>query len=201
MGKRAHDGIRGSRAVRTWITALLLGLLTAACTEANGLPTSRPATSRLPDPSAASMPTSGASTPAPGPTSATGLERLVTQRYVGFQRVAAEAGAVSNSADPRLSEYATGAVLENLRGKLAVRRQAGTRLYGAPVPHVQSVSVAGARATVRDCLDNSATGLVDRAGKKLSVGRERQQTTATLVLADGTWKVSDVATVAGGGSC
>jgi hypothetical protein len=201
MGKRAQDSTSGSRAVRTWITALLLGLSTAACTEANGLQTSRPATSRLSDPSASPTPTSAASTPAPSHTSGPGLERLITQRYVDFQRVATQAGATSNSSDPRLAEYATGAVLENLRGKLAVRRQAGTRLYGAPVPHVQSVSVSGDRATVRDCLDNSATGLVDRAGKKLSVGRERQQTTATLVLAGGTWKVSDIATVAGGGSC
>ncbi len=201
MGKRAQDSSSGSRAVRTWITAILLALSTAACTEASGIQTSRPAASRLAEPSAASTPTSAAPRPAPSLTSGPGLERLVSQRYVDFQRVAAEVGATSNSADPRLSEYATGAVLENLRGKLAVRRQAGTRLYGAPVPHVQSVSVSADRATVRDCLDNSATGLVDRAGKKLSVGRERQQTTATLVLAGGIWKVSDVATVAGGGSC
>ncbi len=194
MGKRAHDFYGGSRAVRTWITALLLGLSTAACTEANGIQTSRPATSGLPQPSAASMPT-------PSATSRPGLERLVTRRYVDFQRVVAEAGAESDPDDPRLAEYATGAVLKSLRGKLAVRRQSGSRLYGAPVPHVQSVSVSRDRATLRDCLDNSATGLMDRAGKKLSVGRERQQTTATLVLADGTWKVSDIATVAGGGSC
>lgn len=69
------------------------------------------------------------------------------------------------------------------------------------MPHVQSVSVAGDRATVRDCLDNSATGLVDRSGKKLSVGRARQETTATLIREQGTWKVSEIETVAGGGSC
>jgi hypothetical protein len=113
----------------------------------------------------------------------------------------AETGATSDAADPRLAEYTTGAVLENLRAKLAVRQQSGTRLYGAPVPHVQSVSLSGNLATVKDCLDNSGTGLMDGSGNKLSVGRDRQETTATLVLEEGVWKVSEITTIAGGGSC
>ena len=175
MGKRAHGCHRGWRTAHASLIAVLLGLSLAACSEANGNQTSRPATTDTVQPSTPSTPT-------PSATSQRVSERVVTQRYVEFQRVVAEVGAVSTPNDARLAEYATGAVLENLRGKLAVRRQAGTRLYGAPVPHVQSVSIAGRRATVRDCLDNSATGLIDRAGNKLSVGREQQQTKATLVL-------------------
>lgn len=194
MAKRVHDEQRRWRAARAPIATVLLALSLASCSQSNGIQTSPPGTSMSPTAAAAS-------TPSPIASSAAATERLVRQRYVDFQRVVAEVGAASGTDDPRLAEYATGAVLENLRGKLAVRRQSGTRLYGAPVPNVQSVSVSGARATVRDCLDNSGTGLMDAAGKKLSVGRDRQETSATLVLADGTWKVSEITTVAGGGSC
>lgn len=192
MAKRARESDRRWRAAHASIVALLLVL--SACSDANGIQTSQPSTSDSPTSPAAANPTTSA-------TSQAAIERLVRQRYIDFQRVVAEVGATSNADDPRLAEYATGAVLENLRGKLAVRRQEGLRLYGAPVPHVQSVSVSANRATVHDCLDNSATGLVDGAGKKLSVGRARQETTATLVHEDGTWKVSEITTVAGGGSC
>ena len=169
--------------------SVAIGIALTACSS-GGVRTALPRQDDSPAPSAS------ASLPA---TSSAGS--VVEQRYVGFQRVVAESGASSNADDPRLADYATGAVLENLRGKLAVRRQAGTRLYGTPIPHVQSVSVSGDRATVRDCLDNSGTGLIDRAGKKLSVGRPRQATTATLVLKGGVWKVSEITTVAGGGAC
>jgi hypothetical protein len=194
MPKRAHDADTGWRAASALIVAALALLLAAACSDADGIQTS--------DPRAAAS-TAGPSAVAPSAlaTSDAAAELLVTQRYVEFQRIVAETGATSDADDPRLTEYATGAVLENLRGKLAVRRQSGTRLYGMPAPHVQSVSVSGGRATVVDCLDNSGTGLVDRAGKKLSVGRERQETTAVLVLEDGAWKISEITTIAGGGSC
>lgn len=194
MAKRAHHRERESRAALVLVVAFPLGLFLAACSDANGIRTGLPPASDSPAVTAAPTPAAVAGSEA-------AIKRLVTERYVEFQRVVAEAGATSDADDPRLSEYATGAVLENLRGKLAVRRQSGTRLYGAPVPHVQSVSVAGERATVRDCLDNSATGLIDRSGKKLSVGRARQETTATLIREQGTWKVSEIETVAGGGSC
>jgi hypothetical protein len=192
MPKRAHDADTGWRAASI-LMATTLALLVAACSDADGIRTSDPR--------------AGISTAAPTAVAPSTLatsdnaELLVAQRYVEFQRVVAEAGATSDADDPRLAEYATGAVLANLRGKLAVRRQAGTRLYGRPVPHVRSVSLSEDRATVVDCLDNSGTGLVDRAGKKLSVGRERQETTAVLVLEDGVWKVSEITTIAGGGSC
>ncbi len=42
---------------------------------------------------------------------------------------------------------------------------------------------------------------MDKAGNKLSVGRDRQETTATLVRTDDTWRVSEITTIAGGGSC
>lgn len=191
MANRARHPQRGWRAVRALPLLLAVAVSAAACSAANGIQTS---------PSGSpSSPT--VATPSVSSTSQVAIERLVTQRYVDFQRVVAEVGATSNPDDPRLAEYSTGAVLVDLRGRLAVRRQAGTRLQGAPVPHVQAVSLAGDRATVQDCLDNSTAALIDKAGNKLAVGRTRQQTTATLVLIGGSWKVSEVTTVAGGGSC
>lgn len=193
MPKRAHHPGSGYRAAPPLIAAVALALLLTACSDADGIETSVPRTG---------TPSGTATTePSSDPISQAAVEREVTDRYVTFQRIVAETGATSDADDPRLAEYATGAVLENLRGKFAVRQQAGTRLYGVPVPHVQSVSVSGDRATLLDCLDNSATGLLDRAGKKLSVGRERQETTATLVRVGDAWKVSAITTIAGGGSC
>lgn len=193
MSKRAHDPGSGCRAAPPLFAAVALTLLLTACSDADGIETSVPRSGS----------SSGAATtpPSSGTTSTAAVEREVTERYVTFQRIVAETGSASDADDPRLAEYATGAVLENLRGKFAVRQQAGTRLYGVPVPHVRSVSVSGDRATLLDCLDNSATGLMDRAGKKLSVGRERQETTATLVRVGDVWKVSEITTIAGGGSC
>jgi hypothetical protein len=194
MPKRAHDPEPGCRTAYRRVAASALCLTLAACTDANGIETSAP----RPDVSA---PASAPHSESPFLTSDAATEKLVTERYVEFQHVVAETGATSDAADPRLADYATGAVLENLRSKLAVRQQAGTRLYGAPVPHVQSVSLSGDRAIVEDCLDNSGTGLMDGDGNKLSIGRERQETTATLVVEEGVWKVSEISTIAGGGSC
>jgi hypothetical protein len=190
MAKRANYLSARCRAAQGLLVPLVLGAALSACSDDGGIRTTVP-------PSAGS--TTALATPVE--TSPADTERLVTQRYLDFQRIVAETGASSDADDPRLGEYATGAVLDNLRGKLAVRQQAGTRLYGTPVPHVVSVSVAGDSATVRDCLDNSATGLMDSDGNKLSVGRERQETTATLVREEGVWKIRDITTIAGGGSC
>jgi hypothetical protein len=194
MPKRAHDPGRGCRTACALVSIAALALTLTACSDANGIETSAPRSN-------ASPPASATATSSALPTSNADAEKLVTQRYVEFQQVVAETSATSDADDPRLAEYATGAVLENLRAKLAVRRQSGTRLYGTPVPHVQSVSLSGDRATVKDCLDNSGTGLMDGTGNKLSVGRDRQQTTATMVLEAGVWKVSEITTIAGGGSC
>ncbi len=193
MPQRANDPAAGCSAAAHLLATVALTLILAACSDAGGIETSVPRTGS----------TSGTATAEPnaGATSAAAVEQEVADRYATFQRIVAETGAASDADDPRLAEYATGAVLENLRGKLAVRQQAGTRLYGFPVPHVQSVSVSGNRATLVDCLDNSATGLMDRTGKKLSVGRDRQETTATLVREGNVWKVSEITTIAGGGSC
>ncbi len=194
MPKRPSDPRPGCRSASALLAAVAVGTSLVACSDARGIETTAPR--------ATSSPTTAATpTPSPVSTPDVAVERLVAQRYVDFQRVVAESGATSDADDPRLAEYATGAVLENLRGKLAVREQSGTRLYGAPVPHIKAVSVVQDRATVQDCLDNSATGLMDKAGNKLSVGRDRQETTATLVRAGDTWRVSEITTIAGGGSC
>lgn len=83
------------------------------------------------------------------------------------------------------------------RGPPAIRHEA-LRQPGTSCEVRKGVRRQGHRPGL---LDNSATGLVDRSGKKLSVGRERQETTATLVRADGSWKVSEITTIAGRGSC
>lgn len=162
MAKRANHPRPGYRAAHTSVAALALSAVLSGCSDDEGIRTAVPTTG---DSNASAATASPAETGA-----AAAAERLVTERYLMFQEIVAESGAASDPDDPRLVEYATGAVLDNLVGKLAVRKQAGTRLYGAPLPDVQSVTVSGDNATVKDCLDNSGTGLEDAAGQQ-ALGR------------------------------
>ena len=123
------------------------------------------------------------------------------QRYEQYHAVVAQVGAASDPDDARLEDYDTGPVLANLRGTFTLRRAEGRRLYGQAVPHVSAVTITDGEATVQDCLDNSATGLMDAAGTKVNVGRDRQQTTAKLIQENGVWKVAELTTVEGGGDC
>ena len=152
MANRANNLSLRHRSALLWAAAAVFGVTLSACSNSGGIQTTLP---RLGE--------AKTSSPSPSPTvKSANVDRLVIQRYLTFQRVVAESGAASNADDARLAEYATGAVLVSLRGKLAVRHQAGTKLYGSPLPHVQSVKLSGGRATVLDCLDNSATGLENR---------------------------------------
>ena len=109
MPKRTHHPGSGYRAAPPLIAAVALALLLTACSDADGIETSVPRTG---------TPSGTATTePSSDPISQAAVEREVTDRYVTFQRIVAETGATSDADDPRLAEYATGAVLGNLRGK------------------------------------------------------------------------------------
>jgi len=182
------------------IAFIVAGMLLGACSNEPGI---RAETPTATEPSAAiGSSTGSASTLSPNPTNdAAAIQAQVQERYKQYRVVVAEAGAASDPDDPRLADYATGGVLANLRGTFALRRTEGRRLYGQAVPHVSAVSVTDNRATVEDCLDNSATGLMDAAGTKLNVGRAKQLIIVSLVQEGGVWKVAELTTVEGGGGC
>ena len=200
-GHRQYSTPRTGRySTATFVPLVVVGTFLAACSGDSGLAVETPA--HRENPSASPSFTGPPSMSLPSPVDDVAATKVqVQERYERYHEVVAEVGAVSDPDDPRLADYATGGVLANLRGTLALRRADGRRLYGRAAPHVSAVTITGDQATVQDCLDNSATGLMDPAGTRLNVGRAQQQTTATLTQEAGVWKVSELTTVEGGGGC
>lgn len=95
---------------------------------------------------------------------------------------------------PALAEHATGQQLETLERAFLARQQNGEVIRGTLDLAPRVVSVVGDTATVRDCyLDN--TGVFDAAtGERHDTASGvRHLITATLVVEEGNWKVSDLA--------
>lgn len=95
---------------------------------------------------------------------------------------------------PALAAHATGSQLETLQRAFLARQTNGEVIRGTLDLAPRVVSVVGETATVRDCyLDN--TGIYDAAtGERHDTATGvRHLITATLVLEDGIWKVSDLA--------
>ncbi len=65
--------------------------------------------------------------------------------------------------------------------------------YGSPVPHIQSVQIAGSHAAVHDCADFSHAGLQDASTGQVigSLGDSRVNMISTLVRSHGRWLVSN----------
>lgn len=65
--------------------------------------------------------------------------------------------------------------------------------YGGPVPHIQSVQIAGSHAAVHDCADFSHAGLQDASTGQVigSLGSPRVNMISTLVRSHGRWLVSN----------
>ena len=205
-GKAVQRGRRQSTTPRMFRTStpafilfLVVGTFSAACSNNSGVRVEVP----TPDESSSTIRSSAGPTLTSSATAdyAAAIEAEVQERYKQYRVVVAEAGAASDPDDPRLEDYATGGVLANLRGTFAQRQAEGRRLYGQAVPHVSAISVTDGKAVVEDCLDNSATGVMDATGAKLSVGRAEQLITVTLIQEGGVWKVAEATTVQGGGDC
>lgn len=94
---------------------------------------------------------------------------------------------------PALAAHTTGEQLETLERAFLARQTSGEVIRGTLDLAPRVVSVVGETATVRDCyLDN--TGIYDAAtGERHDTATGvRHLITATLVLEDGSWKVSDL---------
>ena len=163
-----------------FVPFVVLGILLAGCSDEPEVRVEAPTRDESPSTIPTTIGSAPTSTSSP-PDDVAATKAEIQERYERYHEVVAEVGAASDPDDPRLADYATGGVLANLRGTFALRRAEGRRLYGQAVPHVSAVSVTDNRATVQDCLDNSATGLMDAAGTKLNVGRAKQLITVSLV--------------------
>lgn len=87
--------------------------------------------------------------------------------------------------EPALSEYVNG-----------MERQvaSGERSHGRDRPHVMSIVVAGAKATVDDCLDETKVSITNRTGKVVRQGKKNIWTVTDLKRTSTGWRVTEVDT-------
>ena len=127
-------------------------------------------------------------------TSAIDDEQVVLDAYVAFWNDGYLAAAdPMDPTNPALAEHATDPQLETLERAFLARQVNGEVIRGTLDLAPRVVSVVDETATVRDCyLDN--TGVYDaETGERLDTASGvRHLVTATLVLEDGSWKVSDL---------
>ena len=121
-------------------------------------------------------------------------EQVVLDAYVAFWNDGYLAAAdPMDPTNPALAAHATGEQLETLESAFLARQANGEVIRGTLDLAPRVVSVVGETATVRDCyLDN--TGIYDAVtGERHDTATGvRHLVTATLVLEDETWKVSDL---------
>jgi hypothetical protein len=162
----------------------LLGAVTIAGCSGGG---SQPAAH---DSAAPSVQTTSTSTPSGQ--SLSPAQQAVVQAYEQFWR--ALPGASKVAADARrlamLQPLATDPELSQLIATMHQQQAKHEVLYGAHVARVQRVTIASNRAELNDCQDASGAGIATTSGRKITVGVKRNPVVATLLLRDGTWKVS-----------
>jgi hypothetical protein len=127
-------------------------------------------------------------------TTAPDEEQVVLDAYVAFWNDGYLAAAdPMDPTHPALAAHSTGEQLETLQRAFLARQTNGEVIRGTLDLAPRVVSIVGETATVRDCyLDN--TGIYDAAtGERRDTPTGvRHLITATLVLEDRTWKVSDL---------
>lgn len=130
----------------------------------------------------------------PSTTTTVGEDQEVLDAYVAFWNDGyLEAADPMDPTSPALAAHATGAQLETLQRAFIARQANGEVIRGTLDLQPRVVSVVDETATVRDCyLDN--TGIYDEAsGERVDTASGvRHLITATLVVEDDTWKVSDL---------
>lgn len=94
---------------------------------------------------------------------------------------------------PALAAHATGEQLETLERAFLARQTNGEVIRGTLDLQPRVVSVVGATATVRDCyLDETGVFDASTGARRDTATGVRHLITATLVVEDATWKVSEL---------
>ncbi len=125
-------------------------------------------------------------------------QAVVATAYAHAWQVTSEAQNAANWKDPRLPQVLTGKWLNRVQFLILVQKNQGKRGYGTSKIRLQSIRIKGSVATVLDCHDTSTSGVMTfPAGKKLTVGFPREKTETTMLLTNGTWKISRSAVFAG----
>ena len=104
-----------------------------------------------------------------------------------------EASDPMDPTNPALAAHATGEQLETLERAFLARQASGEVIRGTLDLAPRVVSITGETATVRDCyLDETGIYDAETGERKDEASGVRHLITATLVVDDGTWKVSDL---------
>lgn len=173
-GRRGGGAIRPLGIVLSALAAL--GLLSACADEKGAQSTTTSTTTSEPPATPASS------------------DQEVLDAYIAFWNDGyLEAADPMDPTNPALAAHATGEQLETLERAFLARQTSGEVIRGTLDLQPRVVSVVGETATVRDCyLDD--TGVFDAAtGERRDTATGvRHLITATLIVEDDTWKVSDL---------
>jgi len=194
--KRTNPGPILAAALAMAVTTL------TACTDRDPPPVEIPtANSSVPAPT----PSTPSPTPSATPLTAAEAKQQALVAYMGMQTAFAAAGQTSDPDYPDLRKYTTGAALDLFTTALAKRKKEGVLSRGETVNHAKVTAVSPAKAptkaVVEDCMDTSKTELYKANGGPVSQDKGGfRLALANLELANGSWKVTDLA-VRGVGSC
>lgn len=189
MGKRGHRGGHG-----VLLAAVALFLVTAvACSSGNADEDGEPRASQSTTTTASTSLTTTTTAEPPS------REEAVVAGYRAHWAAWYAAAQAADPDVPAIAATTTGSFLEKTRAEIAAMRSSGERVRGDPgVPPIDSRQVRVAQfqsettAVVVDCyVDNTVR--YDAGGKPIgSTEPTFFSATATLVLADGTWKVASL---------
>ncbi len=177
MARRGDEG--GIRPVTAALGALLaLGLAGSCADDAGGK----------------SSTTSAPATTNDATTTTSDNDQEVLDAYVAFWNDGyLEAADPMDPTNPALAAHATGSQLETLQRAFLARQANGEVIRGTLDLQPRIVSVVGETATVRDCyLDDTGIYHEETGERQDTPTGIRHLITATLVVEDDAWKVSDL---------
>lgn len=162
------------------LVLVALALSTSACGPDEGA---------LPKPSPSTATTVSAQ---PAPTTGAAAEEAVIAAYKGIYLAGRRAEHTPDGQrKPIIAPYATEPLLSRMLRGIVALRATGRFTWGMPVIHPFDVKIRGQKATLHDCQDDRNTGQMDeKTSKRVLHGSENTHLVATLLLVDGTWKVS-----------
>jgi len=121
--------------------------------------------------------------------------QLVIEAYEGYWQATNQAinSRDSSAAKSILTSYVPGGAISGLVTGMKVLWRQGEVAFGAPVFHIVSVKMTGARtAAVHDCIDLSHTGFQNRRTGVIvgGLGQSHDYLITTLALEHGRWLVT-----------
>lgn len=143
----------------------------------------------------ASRPVPIPSAVSPRATASSSVEVIVISAYDAMWSAGQEAErAAAAQRQAILAPYATGSELSDVLSGIAADQADGERSWGQPVPHPYGLRVTGDTATLQDCQDDRAYGVMNpTTGQRLTHGGPRVHLAVTLARgADGAWRVSEL---------